>query len=392
MPDATRAVGRVLRTVQPTRQPPPGQANLEKCPAAGSAAWPAARPAVVRASGLAGGPAGGPAFGSVACQYHNKSPRSSGGLQGGDPPGVGDPGEPPPPDESVLGPGRFFKSVRACHRKAWTLAYWPNANPQDVTFRCFKCRSWRHPGECRLWKGAQDFSRIREAVRGRNGWVYLVLTFDPKKWKDHWHAYRGGVRCWDRLRKRLVREYGPLHYIQTWERHESGWPHVNILVHNEAIAALCQGEGWKEWRRAWLEPNAVASGFGMRTWVEPMRDQDAMAGYMVKLARELVGATTKNQVPENAPRHFRRLRASRGLLPKPFKTGEYTGELLRIPIDAVGDGGPRVLSSVGGRPEALMQRTNRSESHLRGRRACLPALHRPESVPVGLPGASVRGP
>jgi hypothetical protein len=58
-----------------------------------------------------------------------------------------------------------------------------------------------------------------------------------------------------------------------------------------------------------------------------------MAGYLVKLTRELTGAGPKNQIPVNAPRHFRRLRASKGLLPPRKKNDHVTGALVKIPID-----------------------------------------------------------
>lgn len=61
-----------------------------------------------------------------------------------------------------------------------------------------------------------------------------------------------------------------------------------------------------------------------------------MAGYLVKLARELTGSARKDQVPVDAPSHFRRLRASRGLLPAAFTgSGEYTGEMRQKPKEQV---------------------------------------------------------
>lgn len=271
----------------------------------------------------AAGERGGVGHRGVACQYWNKSPQKEYPVAVGNGRGVrGGPEGSAPPRAVTL------RSVVACEKGEWQIHLHHKTTHQDRMIP-FKCRSWRHPGLCRLWKGAQDFCRVRDAVKARpGGWVYVVLTFDPSKWEDPWSAYKGSVRCWDRLRKRLKRSWGPVAYVQTWERHKSGWPHVNILIHNEALAAACAGDGWKNVRSSWLEPNAIASGFGMRTWIEPIRDQDAVAGYMTKLSRELVGAATKDQVPENAPPHFRRLRASHGLLPPVLGKGEYTGELL----------------------------------------------------------------
>ena len=57
-----------------------------------------------------------------------------------------------------------------------------------------------------------------------------------------------------------------------------------------------------------------------------------MAGYLTKLARELTGAGVKSQVPVNAPRHFRRIRASAKLLPPRKKNPDITGILHKMPL------------------------------------------------------------
>jgi hypothetical protein len=166
------------------------------------------------------------------------------------------------------------------------------------------------------------------------GWVYLVLTFDPSKWASPWESYKGAVRCWDRLRKRLTRRYGRIEYIQTWERHQSGWPHANLVIRNAAIAAAVDKDA-DAWNHRILRPAAVGCGFGYKTWAEGIRNRDATAGYLVKLSRELVDADGKGQVPVNAPKNFRRLRASRGLLPPVYKNNDYTGRLLQVPADRI---------------------------------------------------------
>jgi hypothetical protein len=180
----------------------------------------------------------------------------------------------------------------------------------------------------------------------------MVLTFDQSRWKNEWAAYRGAIHCWARLRKRLTRAFGPIGYIQTWERNvNSPFPHVNIVVNNAAIARLCAGDGGKKFHSRWLTPNAVRCGFGKVTYAQGMKSADAMAGYVAKLAKELTGAGEKNQVPVNAPRHFRRIRASRGMLPPVHKTGDWTGELVQMPVEAwnrvVQDRNEKILSHLG---------------------------------------------
>ncbi len=266
-------------------------------------------------SGGCGGaapPAGAGAAPALTCQYRNNStPR-------------GESATAPTPKKGRL------RYVAACEQKAWTLVTWPKTDPGKRQLTRFRCRSWRHEGECREWKGAQDFTRCREGIRSRSGWTYVVLTFDPKDWPGQAAAYRWAGTLWNRLRLALTRRYGRIEYIQTWEATKKGWPHVNILFHNPAIAAA----GWKRFRRV-LGALAVRAGFGRVLWAEPMRDADAMAGYLVKLARELTGAARKDQVPVDAPRHFRRLRASRGLLPPVFHNPEIAGELKQKPLEVV---------------------------------------------------------
>jgi hypothetical protein len=62
-----------------------------------------------------------------------------------------------------------------------------------------------------------------------------------------------------------------------------------------------------------------------------MKEREKMAGYLTKLGLELSGAARKGQTPVNAPRHFRRIRASRGMLPKRIKNPDITGQLFKIP-------------------------------------------------------------
>lgn len=214
----------------------------------------------------------------------------------------------------------------------------------------FKCRSWRHEGECRQWKGAQDFTRIREALASRSAWLYLVNGFDQGELPDLETGYRDGGRRWNRLRSALHRRWGKIEYVQTWEQHKTGYPHLNTAIYNKRMLDYCTVEGcdhvkrvgrsvrlcdgYAQLRREYREL-AERAGFGRVLWLEPVRDQERMAGYLVKLAREITGAAQKDQTPTRAPRHFRRLRASRGLLPKVHKNEAITGELRKASYERV---------------------------------------------------------
>lgn len=257
-----------------------------------------------------------------------------------------------------------LRSVGACEREEWSLLSWPQEWLDSTTgelleakdlpsIRPFWCGSWRCR-RCARWRGAVDWSRCREAVLSRDWWVLLVLTFDPSHFRDRWEAYRAAGACWDRhLRESLRRRAGRLAYLQTWEAHVSGWPHVNLLLSSPELRAWVEASGLVEleregpegrrrrcvlpraWRR-WVRDAAVRAGFGPVVWVEVVSRSNpaALAGYLVKLANELVGAGSKKgeQSPMDAPRHFRRIRASRGLLPKPYagRSREgWTGALAR---------------------------------------------------------------
>jgi hypothetical protein len=235
-----------------------------------------------------------------------------------------------------------MKSVIACESGAWTIASWKVKKPGRVHLRPFKCQSWRHEGECRERAGARDFVRCKQGIESRDGWLYVVLTYDQKRWSGQWAAFKAGGKMWNKLRSRLVRRYGKIDYLQTWEAHQNGFPHVNLVMHNEEMLKRCEGNGWKKFRQE-LKKMAVEVGFGMVLTVETVRDEKKMAGYITKLSRqlsalpkEMTGANVKDQTPVNAPKHFRRLRASRGLLPPALSHGgEWTGRMIMKSIEEV---------------------------------------------------------
>ncbi len=226
----------------------------------------------------------------------------------------------------------FSRSVQLCESRSALIYSWPTGHPEQASFSLFKCRSWRHTGDCQRWRGAQDFVRCSEAVLALGlHWVYLVFTFDQSKFKNEWAAYRAGIFLWKKFLKRLVYRFGPVAYLQTWEKNvKTDFPHVNVAIFNEKIWAACEGDGWRSFRKEW-NSIAIECGFGLRFWVEPLRAGRSLdlAGYLTKLSRELTGAGIKNQVPVNAPPHFRRIRASRGLLPPVFHQEGRTGVLIR---------------------------------------------------------------
>lgn len=225
-----------------------------------------------------------------------------------------------------------MRSIEACEACAWTIATWRRDSGEDPKIKPFRCNSWRHSGECRLFCGAVDFARISIALKKRRNWTYCVLTYPRFDYPNVEELFRAGKDHWNLLRKRIIKRWGEFKYIQTWEVHKSMYPHVNVTISNPGFyQAACDAPDYENAK--FLQQQALASGFGKQCWAEPIRNADRMAGYLTKLGLELTGQAVKDQVPVNAPRHFRRIRASRGTLPPRTKNPEITGQLFKMGYD-----------------------------------------------------------
>jgi hypothetical protein len=234
-----------------------------------------------------------------------------------------------------------MKYIKACERRQWHLRVWPRSvddagelheAPDEAIAVPFRCRSWRHEGECREWKGSQDFARIHQAIASRAFWCHMVVTYRHAAGEPDDAVFRKCVFHWSKLRKRLVRRYGEIKYIQTWEIHRSLWPHVHIAISNRDLQESAVWEPKTNWIRLVMRA-ARECGFGFVGWLEPLRSQEALSGYLVKIERELTGTGKAYQIPLNAPKNFRRLRASVRLLPPVFKNDKVTGELVKLPCE-----------------------------------------------------------
>lgn len=256
-------------------------------------------------------------------------------------------------------------SVRTCEAGSASLLIWQgeagnsDRSPQAAPYRC---HSWR----CKVcgWAVArEDFRRVEAAAHSRDRWLYGVLTFDPRDFAgDRDAAFIEAGRLWDkRLRRAIERQFDRLDYVQTWERHpRTGWPHVNLLFRSDALLKHVDALGlerrpvphgrrprfslFTRWRRD-FRAAAMRSGFGRMVWLEVVQDRRGMAHYLAKVAQEFTGSAAKDgdQRPFQAPPHFRRLRASRGLLPPrqrivwekhvDQRTGEETWALAERSVD-----------------------------------------------------------
>lgn len=251
-----------------------------------------------------------------------------------------------------------LKSVIACEQHRWSVVIAPSEPGADMAPRAvpFACKSWRCR-RCGWWVARDDLARVTAGATSRDWWLYLVLTFDPADFRCGWDAYKAAVHRFEMLRKSMARRYGPVEYVQTWERHvrSSALPHANVLLRAPGLRQAVQAGGVelvhhddaghgrgrlcafpRAWRRDWLQPHALSAGFGLRVWCEVVQSSEGMAAYLAKAAHDLGASRWKrgDQTPIGAPPHFRRLRASRGLLPpRPKASGLWTGAVARERID-----------------------------------------------------------
>jgi hypothetical protein len=265
------------------------------------------------------------------------------------------------------------RSVLACMLGLWSMVTLSRETGECVVQK-FRCKSWRCPF-CRFTVAKQDYARILEGL-GReefdaSEWLFVTLTFDRVTFANPFEAYVEAGKCFYKLLMRLRRRYGvrvggeqllaEIGYLAVWERTLSGWPHVHVLFRSRdlcnAIRRLgrcvkdVDGYGPQRWdprvfnpqnpqkRGAWvpnwawkarvLEDLCEATGFGRVSDVQfPRASEGGVAYYVTKLSGEVVGVN--DQRPVNAPRGFRRLRTSKGMLPHRHRPdGTVTGELVQ---------------------------------------------------------------
>lgn len=261
------------------------------------------------------------------------------------------------------------RHVRACqhsqfgHEK-WFVWTWKRGSPAIKTRVPYCCNSWRCE-VCRRHEAAVTFARIKEATRREgyhpSGWVFLVLTLDRdgyysgKAWVDTDTAYRELSRMSRNFLARLRRAFNGepgSSWVAVVEAHRSGWPHMNLLLYAPELARELE-----ELRVARIEAGATeresillggpvlqaatATGWGTQSTAEVAHSQDAIAGYIVKLAGEADATNGElakiTQAPTNAPQRFRRLRSGRGFLPPRRSNPNVTGVLVRRRRSPEGD-------------------------------------------------------
>jgi hypothetical protein len=185
----------------------------------------------------------------------------------------------------------------------------------------------------------------------KNKWIFMVLTINRSDFDSHTHAYKEICENLKVLRKRMERAFGEVAYIRVVEQHTKfPFPHLNFVFYcEELFSQYPDNESLYLWLKRWLTPNAKQCGFGVIHTAEYVSSQKAVSEYMAKSAVNHINSeiSKRSQVPLDAPSHFRRLGATRGLLPprKGPKT-EWKGELIKSPLDLLTqDGETRILTN-----------------------------------------------
>lgn len=239
--------------------------------------------------------------------------------------------------------------IKACKGKRWTVKLWKKSDPNQKAYVCYACRSWRCAGDCARANAAQLFARLTASIaRVPDFWCFLTLTLDPKRFTSRESMYKRVGKMWANFRKSLKYEFGYDEFFLAFEVSVRAKAlHIHAIVRSKNLFAAVSPtplevvekgkptEGAANVWKTWLKPTAIACGFGFKCDVSAVRDQAAMSGYLVKASAigELTHTEKKDQLPVDAPKGFRRIRASKGFLVPKLKNEDLSGELIKKPVE-----------------------------------------------------------
>lgn len=171
--------------------------------------------------------------------------------------------------------------------------------------------------------------KIREcAERAAFKRVYRVWQLLYKRITRKLKEFRWDGRRWVK-RPKGDRDREKVLVIAAIEQHSKGWPHLHVALRHAVLHSYCTGESARVLWVRWLKNEAMRCGFGFKGSISAARNRDAIAGYVVKVSA-IPGELSKGvQVPVRAPKGFRRIRASHGLLPPKTKNENVTGALFQ---------------------------------------------------------------
>jgi hypothetical protein len=232
------------------------------------------------------------------------------------------------------------RSVEACQNNEWHLKLY-NKKTEEWLNVPFRCHSWRCRS-CGSKVAKRDYTRTFEGLQKHGQWAFLVLTLHVtefrKKNLTNEFAYKVINKNFFKLRRRIEREYGRFDYIRVIERTpKNSFPHVNVIFHcPELFKKFGDDDAIHRWNKRWLTVHARQSGFGIKHSVSFCDNRQRVANYIAKtglfttIAKEV---SKQTQVPFDAPAYFKRLGATRGLLPSLNKkhSSDWSGLLVKSP-------------------------------------------------------------
>lgn len=231
-------------------------------------------------------------------------------------------------------PSHVSNCAHGKQRQRWFVHSW-EGGADTIRQRPYVCNSWRcphcQPNEARILHG-----RAMEAFSRQEGQKisFLVLTI-PYSYsstaEEALEMYSSLSGMFERFRKRVNRELEkrgmqPIgnRWISVVEAHQSGWPHMNVLIQGNDFASLLEEEERTQEKskrgdfyllHGLIARHARDCGFG-RVSGNVQGDVRNALSYVIKTAKEWNKAL---QLPLMAEKRFRRVRSGKGFLPKSFR-------------------------------------------------------------------------
>lgn len=141
------------------------------------------------------------------------------------------------------------------------------STPTEITGGPLKCRSWG----CDLCHGERRSQLIAMALAGKPN-IFLTLTIRSAPDDDPADQARRLSHAWRLLRKRILRWKGikRLPFIAVFEEHESGQPHLHLLLRSKYLPQ----DDLSEIMRELLDSPVV--------WIESVKGKNKTAAYCAK--------------------------------------------------------------------------------------------------------------
>lgn len=168
-----------------------------------------------------------------------------------------------------------------------------NRSTGEVVYFRPACKQWSCPvcGRLREWYWITT-ARYGASLFLEQGVALDFITITSHENLNSTGSFAVLGHAWDNLRRRVKREVETTEYFVVPEPHKDGRWHLHGLV----TARL---------KKKWWKDNARAVGFGFQADAKPVESDAAAANYLTKY----LGKSLQNT---NLPKHFRRVRLSKG--------------------------------------------------------------------------------